>query len=104
MGVEPIWPVRETGDLNRKSNEASLSAPPAGFEPAIWCLTGTRALRAAPRGRQCKSFAQVWKAVFTFSSVFAGVTRRVATRSPSPGDEEFARWHGRPCLVTLGRP
>jgi hypothetical protein len=27
-----------------------LKAPPAGFEPAISCVTGRRALQAAPRG------------------------------------------------------
>lgn len=38
---------------------ASSQAPSTGFEPAISCVTGRRALRTAPRGRKLKSVAQV---------------------------------------------
>jgi hypothetical protein len=37
----------------------SLKASPAGFEPAISCVTSRRALLAAPRGRVAFSVAQV---------------------------------------------
>ena len=35
---------------------AALSAPPIRFEPTISCVTGRRALPAAPRGRSCVKF------------------------------------------------
>ena len=37
----------------------SCPASPMGFEPTISCVTGRRALRAAPRGRIVMSVAQV---------------------------------------------
>lgn len=37
----------------------SCPASPMGFEPTISCVTGRRALRAAPRGRVVMSVAQV---------------------------------------------
>ena len=44
--------------LPHLAHRAVLSAPPIGFEPTISCVTGRRALLAAPRGRS-SSVAQV---------------------------------------------
>ena len=78
-------------------------ASPTGFEPVISCLTGRRALQAAPRGRVFLQLAQVGLEP-TASLVLSESGLPIAYRAASASAQRGSRTHKRPGLSRAALP